>query len=144
MRIDGTWMLDEGGILYPLVIGEVLAADGAWISCAFLIDTGSEVTVITADILHRLGLPTQPSRRQLRGLGGVVASVSVDTQLKFTQPDGSPATVRHSFDALTEVRESDISVLGRDVLGAFALIVDRPARVIHLVSGRHRYLIQES
>jgi hypothetical protein len=144
MRIDGTWMLDEGGVLYPLVIGDVLAADGTWVTCPFLIDTGSEATVISADVLHRLGLPTQPSRRQLRGIGGLVDSVSVNTQLRFTQPDGSPATVRHCFDALTEVRESDISVLGRDILGAFALIVDRPARVIHLGSGRHRYLIQES
>jgi predicted aspartyl protease len=144
MRIDGAWALDEHGVLYPFLSAELLGAGASWVDCTFLVDTGAESTVIAADVLHQLGLPTHPPRRQLRGVGGVVSSVSVDTEIKFRQPDGQLATVRHVFDAFTNPADCDLSVLGRDVLGRFAVILDRPARVIHLLAGRHRYVIQES
>jgi hypothetical protein len=35
-----------------------------------------------------------------------------------------------------------MSVLGRDILNLFAVIVDRPSDRICLVGGNHRYVIQ--
>ena len=37
---------------------------------------------------------------------------------------------------------SDISLLGRDVLNYFALVVDRPNWRVHLLAGQHNYVIQ--
>jgi len=142
MRIDGTWAKDENGVFLPLIHAELLGEHGVWVACTFLVDTGAETTVIAADTLRQLGLPTQPSPRRLQGIGGIVDSVAVDTKIKFIQPDGSPAIVRHLFDALTDDGDSDISLLGREVLGAFSVIVDRPGRTIHLISPPHRYVLQ--
>jgi len=141
MRIDGTWVLDENGVLNPFIHANILGAAGTWVACTFLVDTGADTTVIAADTLLQLGLPTQPSCRRLQGIGGVVSSVAVDTQIRFTQSDGSPAIVRSLFDALTTADDSDISLLGRDVLGAFAVIVDRPGRAIHLITKPHKYTL---
>jgi len=101
MRIDGTWAIDENGVPYPVIYAEILGVNGVWVAATFLVDTGAEATVIAADTVRQLGLQTQPSTRQLQGIGGLVNSVCIETQIKFTQLDGSPATVRHRFDALT-------------------------------------------
>lgn len=39
--------------------------------------------------------------------------------------------------------EGELSILGRDVLGNFAVILDRPGDAIALLHGRHRYSIHE-
>jgi hypothetical protein len=45
---------------------------------------------------------------------------------------------------VTEVEALDICVLGRDILGLFAVIVDEPKQVVCLLSQRHSYNIVES
>lgn len=131
-------------MLYPFVSAELLGAAGIWIDCTFLVDTGAESTVIAADVLVQLGLPTHAPRRALRGVGGAVQTVAVDTQIRFRQPDGQPATVRNRFDAFTDPAVSDLSVLGRDILGRFAVILDRPGGIVTLLASRHRYVIQQA
>jgi hypothetical protein len=37
----------------------------------------------------------------------------------------------------------DVSVLGRDLTSLFAVIVDRPHRVVCLLGQRHRYTIEQ-
>ena len=36
-----------------------------------------------------------------------------------------------------------MSVLGRDILGLFAVIVDQPRDLVCMVSGRHTYTVGE-
>jgi hypothetical protein len=36
----------------------------------------------------------------------------------------------------------DMNVLGRDIAGLFAVIVDRPGNVVCLLGQRHRYIIE--
>jgi hypothetical protein len=47
MRIDGEWALFDDGVIRPIVFGEISAADGSWIKCPFLVDTGADRTVLT-------------------------------------------------------------------------------------------------
>jgi hypothetical protein len=45
---------------------------------------------------------------------------------------------------VTDAATLDLSVLGRDILRWFALIVDRPGNAICLLNQRHRYAIRTS
>lgn len=51
--------------------------------------------------------------------------------------------IKGPFDGLPEGREGELSIFGRDVLGNFAVILDRPGDAIALLHGRHRYSIYE-
>ena len=48
---------------------------------------------------------------------------------------------RGRYFAVPEPEALDMSVLGRDITGLFALIVDRPGDLVGLLSQRHRYTI---
>ncbi len=144
MRLEGTWAIDAAGVSWPVITAEVQGAGGAWIECEFLLDTGAEITVIAANIFHQLRLPSLPSSHGLQGVGGTVGSVRVDTVIRFTQPDGTHATVRSQFHAAPVPGTVEMSLLGRDILGNFAVIVDRPGKTICLLHGKHRYVIQET
>jgi hypothetical protein len=50
---------------------------------------------------------------------------------------------RWQYAAVTELEALDISVLGRDITGLFAVIVDRPHDVVCLVGHQHRYTIEQ-
>ena len=41
----------------------------------------------------------------------------------------------------TDAATLDMSVLGRDITSSFAVIVDRPGKVVCLVGQRHRYVV---
>jgi hypothetical protein len=77
------------------------------------------------------------------GVGGIVDSVVVKTRLQLTRADGMIATFRGEYAACVEHEALDISVLGRDILEIFAVIVDRPSGVVAMLGGRHRYTIEE-
>jgi len=49
--------------------------------------------------------------------------------------------LRGRFAACVDPQLLDMSVLGRDVLDLFAVIVDRPGDTIALVGQQHRYSI---
>lgn len=143
MVISGDWLLDEDGVARPIVRGEVLAADGSWMRASFLLDTGADCTVLSGSLLALLQLPTAASKEKLAGLGGGVTPVAVTTQIRLTREQGGKATFRGEYTAVTDLETLDMSVLGRDLTGLFAVIVDRPGQFVGLVGQRHAYTIVE-
>ena len=51
MRINGLWYAGDDGIRRPVIRGEVLTSTGLWIKAPFLVDTGADLTVLSAAIL---------------------------------------------------------------------------------------------
>lgn len=74
-------------------------------------------------------------------MGGLVDSVVVETEIQFTYETNGKVTFRGQFAAVTELEALDISVLGRDITGLFAVIADQPGNVVSLLAQRHRYSI---
>ena len=137
MRIDGEWLLCDDDILRPVIRGEILASDGTWQRAEFLVDTGADRTVFSAAVLASLGL--QPVVTQAR-LGGV--GVVVETQVRLTREESGKIVLRGQYAAVTELQALDMSVLGRDIAGLFAVVVDRPGNVVCLLGQRHHYTIE--
>jgi hypothetical protein len=67
---------------------------------------------------------------------------SWSTQIQLTRETGSKVTFRGEYAAVTEVEALDTCVLGRDITGLFAVVVDQPGNVVCLLSQRHRYAIE--
>ena len=143
MRIDGQWLVGDDGVRRPVISGEIRAADGSWEKSEFLVDTGADRTVFSAATLARLGLQPLVMPEGLRGVGGMAASVIVETWMRLTREDAGKVMFRGQYAAVTELTALDISVLGRDITGLFAVIVDQPHDVVCLVGQRHRYTIEQ-
>jgi hypothetical protein len=126
MRINGVWFLSADGAVRPAIQGEVLAADGTWLKASFLVDSGADRTVLSADVLRSLRLPSEAAEAALAGVGGEVPSVLVDTQIRSTDEEQARVVFRGRVDAFTDVTAMDLRVLGRDILNLFAVIVDHP------------------
>jgi predicted aspartyl protease len=142
MQINGEWFLGRDGITRPVIHGLILAGNGAQVSAPFLVDTGADGTVISATVFAALRLQPIAEQERLRGLGGLTRAVVVETQLRFRREAGNGTVVfRGQYAAVTELEALDISVLGRDITGLFAVIVDQPGNVVCLLGQRHRYTI---
>jgi predicted aspartyl protease len=141
MRFDGEWLECDDGIIRPVMRAEILAGDGTWRSVELLVDTGADRTVISANVLEALNLRAAEPRDRIGGVGGLVDSVNVRTQIMLTRNDGQKATFRGDYVACTEVEALDMTVLGRDLLDMFAVIVDRRADVVALIGGQHSYTV---
>ena len=96
------------------------------------------LTAISAAILATLNLPPRGGPRNVAGVGGAAAAVEVETFLRLFTDSGS-ALFRDQWVAFTELEALDMSVLGRDVMNLFAVIVDRPREVVCLISQGHDY-----
>jgi predicted aspartyl protease len=142
MRINGEWLLFDDDILRPVLRGEILTEAGAWQQAEFLVDTGADRTVFSAAAASKLGLQSSDLRERISGLGGPVNSVVVQTQIQLTRETGSKVTFRGEYVAVTDVEALDVCVLGRDITGLFAVVVDQPGDVVCLLSQRHRYTIE--
>ena len=144
MRIVGEWQLFDDDITRPIVRAKVLGRDGTQTGEDFLIDTGADRTVFSASLLARLGLPaknTQPDFA-LSGIGGASEFVLVTTVVEFVRDDGGAARVRGEFAGFTDPAATDLSVLGRDVLDNFDLIISRRYNEVVLIAPKHRYRIE--
>ena len=126
-----------------MISGEIRTADGSWEKSEFLVDTGADRTVFSAATLARRALQPLARPEGLSGVGGMVATVSVETWLRLTREDAGKVVFRGQYAAVTELAALDISVLGRDITGLFAVIVDWPHDVVCLVGQRHRYTIEQ-
>jgi predicted aspartyl protease len=144
MRIDGYWARDEDVLTRPVFRIQVMTATGEWLPASFLLDTGADRTVICADVLNKLEKPTTQAVRQLGGVGGAVETLEVWTDLKFSRSDGGTVVVNGRFAAFTDPFALEESVLGRDILARFAIVVDEENKTLCLLHGRHRAVIQES
>ncbi len=142
MRIHGDWLRTDTGEVVPRLLVEIRAGDGQWLSTPFLIDTGAERTAFTYDLLYALQLEPEPSDGSyLTGVGGVSATVLLATTLRLRRDDGQFVPIHGTFYGLTDPIALEMSVLGRDVLGHFAAIVDRPGKTVALLAGQHRYQV---
>ena len=138
MHIHGEWFLGDDGVVRPVIHGEILAGNGSWVPAPFLMDTGADRTVFSATLLAALRLRPLVSQAYLGGLGGTAVSVLVETQVRCNHEAGGTVTFRGQYAAVTALEALDMSVLGRDVTGRFAVIVARPGNVVCLLGQRHR------
>lgn len=143
MRIDGQWLWCDDGIMRPVMSGEILAGNGSWEKSEFLVDTGADRTVLSAETSAKLGLQPLPIQEGISGLGGMATSVIVETQLRLTREDSGKVVFRGQYAAVTELEPLDIRILGRDITRLFAVIVDRLHDVVCLLGQRHRYTIEQ-
>lgn len=68
--------------------------------------------------------------------------LSTATVLELSRNDGGVARVQGQFAAFTDPATSDLSILGRDTLNHFDVIVSKPRDEVLLLAGNHRYLVQ--
>ena len=143
MLFSGVWYLCDDGIVRPIIRGEILAGDGSWRAAEFLIDTGADRTVFSANVLDALVLRSREPNEKIGGVGGIVDSVVVRTEIRLTREDDSKVIFRGEYAACTQQEALDMSVLGRDILEMFAVIVDRSRDLVYLLGARHRYRIEK-
>lgn len=144
MQISGEWLLCDDDVRRPVIRGEVLASDGTWVSAEFLVDTGADRTVFSAGLLALLRVSPVATGERLSGLGGVAEFVTVQSGIRLIRESGAPVTFQGQYAATTEAEALDMSVLGRDITGLFAAIVDQPGDVVFLLGQRHRYRIEQA
>ncbi len=128
----------------PVIQGEILTSRGVWISAPFLVDTGADQTVFSATTLAELSLQPHATQNGISGVGGIVSSVLVETQIRLYRETRGTVIFRGQYRAVTEVAALDISVLGRDIMGLFAIVVDQPGNLVCLLGQRHRYTIEQN
>ncbi len=143
MRFNGEWLQCDDGIVRPVIRAEIETNSGSWRALELLVDTGADRTVLSANVLESLNLATIEPRDGIGGVGGLVDSVAVKTRIRLTRDDGMKATFHGEYAACAEHEALDMSVLGRDILEIFAVIVDRPSEVIAMLGGRHHYIVEE-
>jgi hypothetical protein len=145
MKFDGVWIADERGVTCPVLTGAVRDDEGIVHPVPFLVDTGAELTVLSYDAVSLLeGDSIQASGYALESISGASASLRVATTVWFRNSIGQMIPFRGEFAGCADPLGMNMSLLGRDILREFALIVDRPRTVICLLTGRHTYSIQES
>jgi len=143
MQITGEWSVCDDGITRPTLLAKVQDAAGQFQEERFLIDTGADRTVLSARLLQQLGVPIQasPPSWQLQGVGGAGAFVTLPSVLEFIRDGGSSIHIRGTWAAFTSLTATDFSILGRDILDLFDLIVSRSRQEILLLTGHHRYAV---
>ena len=146
MRIVGEWHLCDDGVTRPIVRAKVLGKSGILIVDDWLIDTGADRTVLSASLLARLGLPIRTAQPDvtLSGIGGASAFVLITTVVALVRDDGGPARIGGEFAGFIDPTATDLSVLGRDVLDHFDLILSRRQNEIFLLSPRQQYRVEEN
>jgi predicted aspartyl protease len=143
MRFNGEWLQCDDGVVRPVIRAEILMGEGSWRAVELLVDTGADRTVLSANVLESLNLATTEPQEGIGGVGGLVDSVIVRTQIRLTHDDGMKAVFCGEYAACVEHEALDMSVLGRDILEMFVVIIDRPSGVVSILGGRHRYKIEE-
>ncbi|MFI5459972.1 MAG: aspartyl protease family protein [Isosphaerales bacterium] len=144
MRIVGEWLTCDDLVRRPCVRGRVAGAGGTYSEDDFLIDTGADRTVFGAGLLAKLGIRTvTPSAEiALQGIGGNSAFVLLTTVLELTRDDGAPAHIRGEFAAFIDPTATDLSILGRDVLNHFDVILSRRRNEALLLAPNHQYRVE--
>lgn len=143
MRIGGQWWRCDDGIERPTIEALIIGQDGQSSPERFLIDTGADRTVVTKELTDRLELDTQIMADEygLVGVSGKCPVVAISAALMFVDTGGRSVRVRGGFVAFVNDAISDVSILGRDVLDNFDLIVSRPRNEVLLLSGNHGYSV---
>ena len=146
MQIVGNWWLCDDGTPRPTLEANVRAADGKLVRERFLVDSGADHTVLSAALQEKLQLPLQPTPVgvSLQGVGGNPSFTVVNAVLELIRDDGGHAHIRGDFAVLTELAAVEFSLVGRDVLDHFDLIVSRRRGEVLLLGGNHRYAVAQA
>jgi len=142
MRVDGEWLDCDDGESRPIVRADVLGGDGVWRAAEFLVDTGADRTVLSGNALAAAQLEPIDSDRHVGGIGGAVESVIVRTTLRLTRDDGVNVALRGEYAAFVQFEELEMSILGRDILNMFSLIIDRQKNLVTFLRDKHFYVVQ--
>ena len=145
MLVRGEWQLRDDGVLRPIVRARV-GGDSSPVPENFLLDSGADRTVLSAVLMTRLQLPTRsaPPGFTLSGIGGTSAFVLVTTVVEFLRDDGERLRVRGELAGFTDPTATDLSILGRDILDHFDLVLSRRRNEILLLAPRHQYRIERT
>jgi Aspartyl protease len=143
MRIVGEWLLCDDGITRPAVRAHVQGVDGSLQRGVFLVDTCADRTVLGADLLEKLGFPITraPGGMILKGITGECDFVELNSIIVLTHDNGGVAHMRGQFAAFTDPAATDLSILGRDVLNHFDLILSRRRNEVMLIAPNHEYRV---
>ncbi len=143
MRIVGEWQVSDDGVKRPVVEVEVKAADGRSKSEKFLVNPGADRSAFSTNLLVRLGLPTLPvpAGLTLQGIGGESGFVVVETIVRIPGEVGEAATFRGQFAAFTDRSATEISILGREILNHFDVILSRRRDEVLLLAKEHTYRV---
>ena len=143
MRIPGEWRESDDGVSRPVVRAHVVGLGAILASEYFLIDTGADRSTFSAALLDSLRLPVSPppTGLSLVGIGGAGAYVVVETIIIFRHDGGGPVRMRGVYAAFTNPAATDMSILGRDVLDNFDVIVSRLRNEVLLLSQNHQYRV---
>jgi hypothetical protein len=100
--------------------------------------------VLSTDLLKRLGLPTQLSTTgsALGGIGGLVGYAFVRTIIRLETADGSVANFQGDFPVFTDPAAGDMSLLGRDILNYFDVILSWRRQELLLLAANHDYRVE--
>ena len=145
MRVLGKWLLCDDGVTRPAVLVHVFDVDGKAHHEIFLVDSLADRTVLTGTLLGKLRLPTRTLGEgfALVGIGGVQEAVIIATRLELVRDDGVPISVSGEFTAFVDNRAADMSVLGRDVLNNFDMILSWRNKEVLLLAPNHRYTVTQ-
>jgi Aspartyl protease len=142
MRIIGKWHEGDDGVKRPVVRVEVQGAGGSMEAERFLIDPGADRSAFRAGLLRKLGLLTLPAPADLalQGIGGKSGFVVVETIVTIRGDDGE-ATFRGQFAAFTDPAATEISILGREILNHFDVILSHRRDEVLLLAKEHTYRV---
>jgi hypothetical protein len=93
---------------------------------------------VVLDWLRLTAVASEPGLT-LVGIGGSRDYISVIAALEFLRDDGQTARVRGSYSVFTDPVATEMSILGRDVLDNFDVILSRQRDEVLLLSQNHRY-----
>jgi len=68
--------------------------------------------------------------------------VLITSVLEFTRDDGGPVHVRGEFAAFADPAATDLSILGRDVLNNFDVILSFRRNEVRLLAPNHQYHVK--
>lgn len=145
MLFAGEWM-DEDGIARPTLMVRVVAFNRQVVAERFLLDSGADRTLFSAALLWQLHWPLEALQAppvNLSGIGGTSHYVLLSTALELPRVDGVSFRLRAEFAAFTDPAATEMSLLGRDVLDLFDVIISRKRNDICLLYPIHRYIVME-
>jgi hypothetical protein len=141
MRIVANWRMCDDGVTRPLIDAHVVGAHDVSFYERLLIDSGADRTVLTADLARRLKLPTELASDKVVGIGGEVRFLLIKTVIELVCDNGRPVHLRGEFAAAQYDAVIDVSVLGRDILDHFDVILSRRNDDALLLAQDHRYTV---
>jgi Retroviral aspartyl protease len=143
MQIVGHWWQGDDGVTRPVVEINVSGSDGKLHSDRFLIDSGADCTALSSALMDRLQLPArQPDANQLLlGIGGSRRHRWVNAALEFLDDTGRVIRVRGEVAGFIDSAASEMSILGRDILNNFDVILSRRRADVLLLAPNHKYQV---